>query len=163
LLISSSICILGPTLFSNIIQQAAAIAASVQQSQAQQKYFVLCIITDGVINDMAPSIDAIVYASGLPLSVIIIGVGDADFSDMHKLDGDNMSLKSSVGVRGARDIVQFCAMNEFRGMQGEAYRTAVAHKVLEELPNQLVKYYKNVGIKPNHHVGSIPAPPPYNP
>ncbi len=113
---------------------------------------------------MQPTIDAIVYSSGLPLSIIIIGVGDADFSDMDKLDGDKEALKSSVGVKGARDIVQFCAMNEFKSLQGEAYRSAVARKVLEELPKQMVKYYQNVGIQPNHHVGgAVPPPPPYNP
>ena len=153
----------GPTLFSGIIGQAAAIAASTPQDHNNQKYFVLTIITDGIINDMATTIDSIVRASGLPLSIIIIGVGDADFTDMSLLDGDKVPLKSSTGAKQARDIVQFCAMNEFKGLQGEAYRSAVAQKVLEELPRQLTQYYKAVKIAPNHHTGQpLPPPPAYS-
>lgn len=36
----------------------------------------------------------IVRASSKPLSIIIIGVGDADFSDMDVLDGDIVTLRS---------------------------------------------------------------------
>ena len=45
-------------------------------------YTVLLIVTDGVINDMAQTKEAIVAASDLPLSIIIVGVGEADFSNM---------------------------------------------------------------------------------
>ena len=45
-------------------------------------------------------------ASKTPMSVIIIGVGNADFSEMDALDSDKEML-SSCGVVAARDIVQF--------------------------------------------------------
>jgi len=51
-------------------------------------YSVLLIITDGAITDASQTVDAIVQASYLPLSIIIIGVGNADFSQMNILDGD---------------------------------------------------------------------------
>ena len=152
----------GPTLFGQIIQQASAIAASTPQTQSHQKYYVLMIITDGVINDMDATIDTIVAASSLPLSVVIVGVGDADFSDMHRLDGDKIALQSSQGVKQARDIVQFVPMNDFKHLKGEAYRTAVARSVLEEIPKQVTDFYKTKGIRPTHHV-LPPAPPPYEP
>jgi vacuolar-type H+-ATPase subunit F/Vma7 len=44
-------------------------------TQLNQKYFILLIITDGIINDMQSTIDQIVRSSGLPISVIIVGVG----------------------------------------------------------------------------------------
>jgi hypothetical protein len=37
------------------------------------------ILTDGIINDMQKTIDEIVRGSDLPLSIIIVGVGEADF------------------------------------------------------------------------------------
>ena len=40
-----------------------------------QEYHILLILTDGIINDMRQSIDALVGASKLPLSVIIVGIG----------------------------------------------------------------------------------------
>lgn len=46
-------------------------------------------------------------AASLPMSIIIIGVGDEDFKEMEKLDCDGGFLKSSNGQFASRDIVQF--------------------------------------------------------
>ncbi len=46
------------------------------------------ILTDGEISDMDVTKDLIVRASRLPLSIIIIGVGNEDFINMQELDGD---------------------------------------------------------------------------
>ena len=54
-----------------------------------QQYFILLMLTDGVISDMADTIRSIVRASRLPMSIIIVGVGNADFSAMDKLDCDD--------------------------------------------------------------------------
>ncbi|NXT28344.1 CPNE9 protein, partial [Syrrhaptes paradoxus] len=43
------------------------------------QYHVLLIITDGVISDMLQTKEAIVTASALPMSIIIVGVGPAEF------------------------------------------------------------------------------------
>ena len=103
----------GPTYFHEIIQTAASAAMSMENNQNEQNYVILLIITDGIINDMAQTIDAIVDATELPLSIIIVGVGDADFSAMDKLDADEVPLKSSQGVVMKRDIVQFVPFNKF--------------------------------------------------
>ncbi len=75
----------GPTYFSEILGNAAAKSMGVCD-QKSQSYNILLIITDGVINDMQRSIDAVVDATRLPLSIIIVGVGNADFSNMDILD-----------------------------------------------------------------------------
>jgi vacuolar-type H+-ATPase subunit F/Vma7 len=49
--------------------------AQEEMSQANQKYTILLIITDGIINDMQQTINEIVKGSVLPLSIIIVGVG----------------------------------------------------------------------------------------
>merc|ERR1712013_16402 len=51
---------------------------------------------------------------GLPLSIIIVGVGEADFSKMDELDGDDGALRNSKGVKAERDIVQFVPMNKYQ-------------------------------------------------
>jgi hypothetical protein len=51
-------------------------------NQVNQKYNILLIITDGIINDMQATINEVVRGSDLPLSIIIVGVGSADFSAM---------------------------------------------------------------------------------
>ena len=42
-------------------------------------YNILMILTDGIIRDMQETINALVEASFLPISVIIIGIGNANF------------------------------------------------------------------------------------
>jgi len=74
---------------------------------------VLLIITDGVISDMADTKRAIVYASALPYSIIIVGVGSADFSAMDALDCDSGLLRDQEGHVAQRDIVQFVPFRSF--------------------------------------------------
>ena len=73
----------------------------------------LLIITDGVISDMAETKRAIVYASALPYSIIIVGVGSADFSAMDALDCDTGLLRDQNGHVAQRDIVQFVPFGKF--------------------------------------------------
>ena len=83
----------------------------------KQAYYVLLLLTDGIITDMDQTRDAIVYASGLPMSLIIVGVGNADFSDMNFLDGDSGVLKGANGRPAERDIVQFVPFMKYASSQ----------------------------------------------
>lgn len=47
------------------------------------------MLTDGAISDIEDTKRAIIAASSLPLSIIIVGVGGADFSAMDLLDADD--------------------------------------------------------------------------
>ncbi len=107
-------------------------------------YHILLILTDGCIHDMRQTKDKIVEASHLPLSIIIVGVGNADFSNMVELDSDDQLLRNSRGQSAARDIVQFVEFNEFKnGDLG-----LLAEEVLQEVPDQIVGYMLSKGIKP---------------
>lgn len=79
-----------------------------------QRYHILLILTDGVVTDMADTREAIVRASYQPLSIIIVGVGNADFTDMQILDGDDGVLRSPKGEPVLRDIVQFVPFRDFK-------------------------------------------------
>ncbi|KAF4796365.1 Copine-1 [Turdus rufiventris] len=134
----------GPTNFSPIINHVARFAAhSLQQGTAAQ-YFILLIITDGEITDLDQTRQAIVNASKLPMSIIIVGVGEADFKAMEFLDGDGGVLKSVTGEPAARDIVQFVPFRQFKN----APREALSQMVLAEVPKQLVSFYKWQGWPP---------------
>lgn len=74
----------------------------------------LLIITDGVITDIDQTCSAIVAASRLPMSIIIVGVGGADFGAMEFLDSDDKLLRSPHGDVASRDIVQFVPFREFQ-------------------------------------------------
>ena len=75
-------------------------------------------------------------ASGIPVSIIIIGVGDEEFELMQELDSDNQILKDSKGNPALRDIVQFVKFNDLR------YKgiSAIAEEVLKEIPEQVVEF-----------------------
>ena len=71
----------GPTFFAPMLTD---LVYKVQQSVETDptRYFIFLILTDGAIHDMWKTIDVIVEASRLPISVIIVGIGNADFSIM---------------------------------------------------------------------------------
>ena len=47
-----------------------------------------------VINDLERTIDEVIKGSLLPISIIIVGIGLADFDQMEALDGDTAPLFS---------------------------------------------------------------------
>jgi len=132
----------GPTLFSNILAMANQYASR-HASQKEQEYTILLVLTDGVINDMDQTIEQIVAGSKLPLSIVIVGVGRADFSNMEVLDADDTPLVSN-GKTMERDIVQFVPFRTFQGNP-----TALAAETLAEIPEQLVSYMSSQKIQPN--------------
>ncbi|XP_077592098.1 copine-3-like [Stigmatopora nigra] len=134
----------GPTNFSPIINHVSHFGNQALQQQTASQYFVLLIITDGVITDMDETRDAIVRASRLPMSIIIVGVGRADFTAMEFLDGDDGLLRSAAGVAAMRDIVQFVPFREFQN----AGPGALAQSVLAELPDQVASFFNLNDLKP---------------
>uniref|UniRef100_A0A8C7S5D0 Copine III n=1 Tax=Oncorhynchus mykiss TaxID=8022 RepID=A0A8C7S5D0_ONCMY len=145
----------GPTNFSPIINHVARFAMQATQQKTASQYFVLLIITDGVITDLDQTRSAIVNASRLPMSIIIIGVGGADFTAMEFLDGDDGRLRAPTGETAARDIVQFVPFRQFQN----APREALAQSVLAELPGQVVSYFSIHKLKPPHDPESQPSAP----
>jgi hypothetical protein len=69
------------------------------------------IITDGRITDMERTKLAVILGSDQPLSIIIVGVGGADFERMDELDSD-ARLLSAGGRTASRDIVQVSKKEE---------------------------------------------------
>ena len=129
----------GPTEFTPIIQTVIS-----RINEKEFDYHILMILTDGVIDDLQQTIDVLVEASLLPLSVIIIGIGNEDFSKMEILDGDKIPLVSSSGQKRVRDLVQFVSFSKF-----ENDSKKLSEEVLAEIPKQIVDYYKFKNLTPN--------------
>jgi len=70
------------------------------------------------------------------MSIIIIGVGDADFTEMQMLDGDDGVLKAPNGTPVQRDIVQFVPFRDFRRVSDPAV-SGVVFLSLPYFPTQL--------------------------
>ena len=133
----------GPTYFAPLLRECLQ---SVKQGYVHSKmnYTILLIITDGQINDFNDTVSILVEASDFPMSVIIIGVGDADFTGMEGLDSDGSLLVDyKTGRKAKRDIVQFAP---FRNYSNNPVH--LAEEVLRELPAQVDQFYQLINISP---------------
>jgi len=106
----------GPTTFAEIINHVGenckdAIDGSILGVGGEENhlkfYNILLIITDGDVTNFRETLDTIVENSNKAMSIIIVGVGKKDFTDMNVLDSDNKKLVSSSGKEAVRDIVNF--------------------------------------------------------
>lgn len=143
----------GPTNFAPMIQRAMSSASyGGFPTQQNQHFTVLLILTDGQCTDMPATINKIIEASqSHPLAIVIVGIGNADFSAMRRLDGDDAELRGSRGNSG-RDIVQFV---EWKPGMSPQQLTA---DVLSEVPRALVEYMVDRNIQPNAPISFGNAP-----
>jgi len=95
----------------------------------------------------------------MPISIIIVGIGKADFTKMDILDADDSPMKASWGEYAKRDIVQFVPFSEFKGKSN----AELAKAVLEEVPGQLLSYFKSRDILPNPPKPDAAPAPAINP
>ena len=138
----NNIQLAGPTLFCPMIRK---VIKNIRKENNPLKYHILLILTDGIIQDMQETIDALVEGSFLPLSVIIIGIGNDHFQEMMILDGDDVPLVSSNGIKRMRDLVQFVPFNKYKNNPEK-----LAEQVLEEVPRQITEYYIMNNIFPEN-------------
>ncbi|KAM0931191.1 hypothetical protein ACQ4PT_000297 [Festuca glaucescens] len=153
----------GPTSFAPIIEMAMTI---VEQSGGQ--YHVLLIIADGQVTrsvDTASgqlsaqeqkTVDAIVRASELPLSIVLVGVGDGPWDMMKEFD-DNIPAR-------AFDNFQFVNFSEImsKNMPQSRKEAAFALSALMEIPQQY-KATVELGILGRRSLKApvrVPLPPP---
>ncbi|CAG9532621.1 unnamed protein product [Cercopithifilaria johnstoni] len=94
-----------PTDYSEVIYHTYKFGAAVQRQGRSDNYFVLLIVTDGCVTNPERTVNAIVDCAELPISIVIVGVGNQDFSPMQRLLSP--TLKSSEGRLLRREIVTF--------------------------------------------------------
>ena len=129
----------GPTEFAPLIKE---VISRINKEDILE-YHILMILTDGNNDDLQATKDILVEASLLPLSVIIIGIGNGNFDKMKELDGDTVPLTSSTGKKRMRDIVQFVPFSKYQDNPNQ-----LMMEVLAELPTQIVEYYRYKNLNP---------------
>jgi len=138
--------LLGPTNFEPIIRKISDEARSSllppNQNNPLRKYYVLTIITDGIISDMERTKEAIIDAFDLPLSIIIVGVGKENFEKMKELDDDDGKLKAGKKV-SKRDIVQFVPLSKYISDP-----TLLSQETLKEIPKQIQEFTSQYKYRP---------------
>ncbi len=138
----------GPTFFAPLINNLNNNVKDDLKNGKKMNYNILMILTDGQIGDMRETIDALVEASFLPISVIIVGIGNGPFGNMDILDADDNPLFDRNGRKADRDLVQFVPFEDFKN-DGDK----LAEQVLEEVPRQVVEYYQHQKISPMDDLG----------
>ncbi|GAA0162003.1 calcium-binding protein [Lithospermum erythrorhizon] len=153
----------GPTSFAPVIEMAMTI---VEQSGGQ--YHVLVIIADGQVTrsvdteygQLSPqeqrTVDAIVAASKLPLSIVLVGVGDGPWDMMKEFD-DNLPAREF-------DNFQFVNFSEImsKDLPQSRKETEFALAALMEVPSQYKATIELnlLGGRKEKAPGRVPLPPP---
>ena len=123
----------GPTRFSELLRIAIGWAQSLEGSRG---YLIVVLVTDGSMSDLSETIDVLVDMSNMPVSIVIVGVGEADFSKMDLLDGDTVPLVSArTGHNLTRDSVQFVRHHDYTDSE------ALVQAALSEIPKQVGEYF----------------------
>ena len=104
-------------------------------------YTILLILTAGNVEDVRETKQHLIAASKDPLSVVIVGIGEADFAGMEFLDAFDPSTDEG------RDITKFVRFNDYKSYN------ALTEAVLDEIPDQLVSFYFDRGQLPGQDEG----------
>jgi Copine len=113
----------------------------VAHEEGKLAYTILLILTAGNVEDVNETKEHLLNASNDPLSVVIVGIGEADFSGMEFLDSFDPSRDNG------RDITKFVRFNDYKSYN------ALTEAVLGEIPDQLVDFYYEKGILPGQDEG----------
>jgi hypothetical protein len=92
-------------------------------------YTILLILTAGNVENVKETKRKLIKASEDPLSVVIVGIGDANFDGMEFLD------EHDPEAEGGRDITKFVRFSDYKSFN------ALTEAVLEEIPEAVVEYF----------------------
>ena len=129
-----------PTYFAPCLQRFLNL---VLECKNNQTYHIMMILTDGVVDDLQETKDVIVAASKLPISIIIIGVGEHDFEEMDELNHEKNPIIDSNGNSINRDILHFIKFRD----HAEKSQQKLSEEILMKIPNQVVEYLKVNKVK----------------
>jgi hypothetical protein len=114
------------------------------------KYTILLILTDGSIVEEIKTKAEIIRASKLPVSIVIVGVGNPedDFKFMRELDADKspiclINTNTKETYRQERDCVQFLSCHEYKNDPAK-----ITRELLREIPDQITAYFDSKSLKP---------------
>ena len=95
-------------------------------------------------NDFQNTIDALIEITYLPLSVVIIGIGNSEFDDIKKLFAHKNKI-SSKGMEKLRNNSHFITMKDCN-----FNNDILKNKCLKDIPKQIVQYYSINQTTPNN-------------
>uniref|UniRef100_A0A183F6X2 Copine domain-containing protein n=1 Tax=Heligmosomoides polygyrus TaxID=6339 RepID=A0A183F6X2_HELPZ len=138
--------------FAHVIYHLSKIAqiAVAKSDQTRPQYHILNIITRGAIDDVKETVQAAIFASKSPISIIFTGIGDRNLDEIERLGGGGKRLVFQ-GRKSDRDNLHFVNMTrvllECDGSAEESKFT-LSEKSLYQIPRQIASYFTKNGILP---------------
>uniref|UniRef100_A0A914DW46 Copine C-terminal domain-containing protein n=1 Tax=Acrobeloides nanus TaxID=290746 RepID=A0A914DW46_9BILA len=138
---------------SHVIYYVAKLAQNYNNRTPGTKpsYFVLAIITRGVFDDLKETIQSIIFASRAPISLIFVGIGDSDLSELERLGtaGTKMNFQ---GRKPERDCVQYVSITKCRQEESKYpdLKALIAERGLSSIPWQMTSWMTKNGLRPKH-------------
>lgn len=128
----------GPTLLASVITKAMNIT---QDGPKDGLYFLLVILTDGEIQDVQQSKNALVESSYKPLSVAFVGIGIESFATMPEIS--SFPLVGENGRKSARNNTIFLPYKNYCGNSDLLTTT-----LLSKIPHHLLEYMDLINCEP---------------
>jgi len=130
----------GPTVIRSVLNKAALRSKGYRDAPPSSKstmdYCVLLILTDGIVNDLQETQQLVqkYRELHLPLSVIVVGIGRADFTEFHQWN------RAPPDTRGKFKFVEF--------RQHQFDPEELSREALQSVPHETVDYFLARGIMP---------------
>ena len=86
-------------------------------------------------DDFQNTIDALIENSFLPLSIVVIGIGNSEFEDIKRLFSNKNKI-SSKGMEKSRNNIHFISMKDCN-----FNNDILKNRCLKDIPKQMVQYY----------------------
>jgi len=145
----------GPSYLREVIKVAALWAKPHKEVHTSfdngvtMRWWTCLILTDGEILDPLEAADEIVLASNYPVSFVVVGIGDADFSWFQNLDNEvgqlqRLQNRKVPDTYFERKMVHFVRFNDYR------YKTPtdMMLDLIGDLPKLVTNYFHWLDIKP---------------
>ena len=135
----SKVTLAGPTYFSQIYEKVVEkVKYDKEYRKNENIYYILLILTDGECYDVENSVDKLIEASFLPISIIIVGIGANDWKGYYPLEGGGPA-RNSKGETFKRDIIEFYEFERYKKYNGINY---MIEEALNEMLKQVEEYNK---------------------
>ena len=124
-----------PTVFSDIIKSVRQLQD--ERFKSGRYYGILLILVDDVVSDMEETINEIVEASYQALSIVIVGIGPADFTEMERFN-DHTTLKAATKAMKRHS----CVFVPLEKTLKEGPLRQVTSWALQDIPCQIGEFCK---------------------
>jgi len=125
-----------------------AIARAEMNASTTLSYSVLLILcSEGFVHELNETLEQICEASYTPLSIVFVGIGGGNFSDLRDLVEEQRVSPS--GKEFMRDCVSFVQLSQHRHDINKLLKVT-----LQDLPKQIVQYHMSKQISPDTSIGN---------